>query len=84
MISAILKGDVLPTGFEESLIYQIMPFIEKCIVMVLFPLNSILYEQKERLGSATYVTIKDTLIEQRKILVAKGICSNCSKAIKQF
>ena len=52
VINAILKSDILailPTGFGKSLIYQILPFIEQCIVIVLFPLNSILYEQKGRL-----------------------------------
>ena len=52
-ITALLRGDVLavlPTGYGKSLIYQLMPFIENCILIVLIPLNSILYEQKSRLG----------------------------------
>lgn len=52
-IEALRRGDVLailPTGYGKSLKYHLLPFIEDCIVIVLCPLNSILYEQKERLG----------------------------------
>ena len=44
VINAILKSDVLailPTGFGKSLIYQMLPLIEKCIVILLvFVINS--------------------------------------------
>ena len=87
LINVILKSDVLailPTGFGKSFIYQILPFIEKYIVIILFPLNSKLYERKGRLGSAAYIAEKDTLIEQRKILVAEGLSINCSESVKQL
>ena len=87
VINAILKSDVLAIlliGFRKSLIYQILPFIEKCIAIVLFPLNFIMYEQKGRLGSAAYVVDKDTLIELRRILAAKGLSINCPETVKQL
>jgi superfamily II DNA helicase RecQ len=47
-ICAIRGRDVLcilPTGYGKSLIFELLPFVDDCIVIVLIPLNSILHQE---------------------------------------
>ncbi|VDI41671.1 Hypothetical predicted protein [Mytilus galloprovincialis] len=52
-LKSALVGDtvcVLPTGYGKSLIFEALPFFSNGVVIVVSPLNSILYEQLDRYG----------------------------------
>jgi len=86
-IEALRKGDVLailPTGYGKSLIYHLMPFVdESCFVIVLCPLNSILYEQKERLGESALL-IDRNVVSDLKAFVKSRKLDQSSPVIRQL
>jgi superfamily II DNA helicase RecQ len=80
---------VLPTGFGKSLIYQLMPYLEEvkgnssCTVLVLCPLNAILYEQNARLGNSSFLVDKAALISLKTVLDTHT-AENSSDSIKKL
>lgn len=45
----------LPTGFGKSLVYEILPFVDpNSLVVVVVPLNAIIAQQIQKLGSMAF------------------------------
>lgn len=70
---------ILPTGYGKTLIYEILPFL-KCntLVIVINPLNSILYERVEYYGERAIVLTNELV---GKVCNGKGHEDECGRRL---
>ena len=59
---------VLPTGYGKSLIFEVLPYLNDTKVVIVCPLNAIIYEQVQKFGEDAICIENNLLKGMLKIL----------------